>query len=80
MCGRELYTAQRQRMEMSLRQRGPLKQYQLQLSNCKQRKRLWEHIGNIWSQLPKPAKRQIRETEITIKYCLPGKGLIPSGA
>lgn len=46
----------------------------LQPSNCRERKGLWEHIGDSWSQPPKPAKRQIRESEITVKYCLPGKG------
>lgn len=53
----------------------------MQLSNCGERQGLWEHIGNSWSQLAKPAKRWIRETEITVveKYCIPGKGLKPSG-
>lgn len=84
MCGRELYTAQNTEKGNVTVAEKHIKAalITIQLSNCRKRKGLWEHIGNSWLQLPKPAKRQIRETEITVgeKHCLSGKGLKPSGA
>ncbi len=75
----ESYTQHKiQRGEMSLTEKHiKAALITIQLSNYRKRKGLWEHIGNSLSQLPKPAKRQIRETEITIgeKCCLSGKGL-----
>lgn len=48
----------------------------IQLSNCLEEKKKKRHCGSILViQLPKPAKRQIRETEITVGEMFVGKGV-----
>lgn len=83
MCWRELYAAHNTEEGNVTVTEKHIKAalITIQLSNCGERKGLWEHIGNSWWQLAKPAKRWIRETEITVveKYCISGKGLKPSG-